>query len=384
MRILHTSDWHVGATLRGRSRAEEHRQVLEEIVCVAEEQAIDLVIVAGDVFHHAAPGPESEDIVYKALLRLVEDDRQVVLVAGNHDNPKRIEAIRPLLGRVGIHASGLVRRREDCGVLRIKTRSGEKSCVVLMPFLSQRGIVRADDLMGSQAGDQVQMYANRFRRIVSHLCAGFQEDTVNLVVSHTAVVGGKTGGGEREAHTVFDYYVPPQSFPVSTHYVALGHLHRAQQVLGPGNIRYSGAPIQVDFSEDTNDPCVLVVEAEAERPARVEEVPLSSHRRLLRLRGTREDLMEQRDSVGDAYLRIDVEEKPTPGLAEEIREAFPNAVDVRVIHEAAESNRKSSIDASRSPREVFGEYLKEHDIEAEDLLELFDELMEEELETTTA
>ena len=106
MRILHTADWHVGATLRGRSRADEHREVLAEIVAIAEERDVDLAIVAGDLFHHPAPGPESEQIVYEALLKLARDDRQVVLVAGNHDNPARVEAIRPLLGMAGIHAAG--------------------------------------------------------------------------------------------------------------------------------------------------------------------------------------------------------------------------------------------------------------------------------------
>ena len=277
MRILHTSDWHVGVTMRGRSRAEEHRRVLAEIAVIAEEREADLVIVAGDLFHHAAPGPESEEIVYDSLLKLAKGERQVVLLAGNHDNPKRIEAIRPLLGRVGINASGLPRQPGDGGMVTIETRRGEKACAALIPFLSQRGIVKADDLMGSEAGDHVQQYAERIRRIVSHLCEGFEDDAVNLVVSHLTVVGGKMGGGEREAHTVFDYQVTPQSFPANAHYAALGHLHRAQRVPGPGQIRYSGAPIQVDFSEDMNEPCVLMVEAEAGRPAQVEEVALSSH-----------------------------------------------------------------------------------------------------------
>ena len=227
----------------------------------------------------------------------------------------------------------------------------------------------------------MQKYADRFRRIVSHLCEGFEDDAVNLVVGHLTVVGGKAGGGEREAHTIFDYYVAPQSFPTNAHYVALGHLHRAQRVPGPGQIRYSGAPIQVDFSEDVNDPCVLMVDAEAGRPTRVEDVALSSHRRLLRLRGTREALMERRDSVGDAYLRIEVEERPAPGLADEIREAFPNAVDVRVVHEVDEAVTTPPIDVGKSPRGLFSQYLGEYDLEDEDLLKLFDELIEEELET---
>ena len=387
MRILHTSDWHVGVAMRGRSRADEHRQVLGEIVGIAEEREADLVVVAGDVFHHAAPGPESEDIVYEALLKLAQDGRQVVLAAGNHDNPRRIEAIRPLLGRVGIHAVGLIRRRDQGGTLKLETRGGEKVRAALIPFMSQRGIVKAEDLMASEAGDHVQKYAARYRRIVSHLCEGFEGDAVNLVVSHATVVGGKMGGGEREAHTVLEYPVPPQSFPTDAQYVALGHLHRAQRVPGPGHIRYSGSPIQVDFGEDENVPCVLMVEVEAGRPARVDEASLSSPRRLRRLRGTREDLMRQSDSVGDAYLRIDIDERPSPGLADEIREAFPNAVEVRVVYEADEPDDRERLDLARvgqSPRALFARYLEERDVEGEELLKLFDELLEEELETDKA
>ena len=99
MRILHTSDWHVGVTMRGRSRAEEHRQVLDEIVGVAEKQEADLVIVAGDVFHHAAPGPESEDIVYDALLKLAEDaiadDRRDVSPFKVAGHPPLVEDVLP-------------------------------------------------------------------------------------------------------------------------------------------------------------------------------------------------------------------------------------------------------------------------------------------------
>ena len=159
-------------------------------------------------------------------------------------------------------------------MVKIETRNGERAHAVLLPFLSQRGIVKADDLMSGEAGDHVQQYAERIRRILSHLCEGFEDDAVNLVVSHLTVVGGRMGGGEREAHTIFDYLVPPQVFPTNAHYTALGHLHRAQRVPGPGQIRYSGAPIQVDFSEEKNDPCVLLVEAEAGRPAQTEEAQL--------------------------------------------------------------------------------------------------------------
>ena len=90
MRFLHTGDWHVGKTLRGRSRADEHRAALAEIADIADDRQVDAVLVAGDLFDTAAPGPESEEIVYDSLLRLARD-RTVVTIAGNHDNANRFK-----------------------------------------------------------------------------------------------------------------------------------------------------------------------------------------------------------------------------------------------------------------------------------------------------
>src|SRR5213596_2801936 len=102
MKLLHTSDWHVGKLLRGRSRADEHREVLAEIAGIAAAEEVDAVLVAGDLFDTAAPSPESEEIVYRALLGLAATGATVVVVAGNHDNPRRLSAVAPLLelGRV--------------------------------------------------------------------------------------------------------------------------------------------------------------------------------------------------------------------------------------------------------------------------------------------
>jgi exonuclease SbcD len=221
MKILHTADWHVGAALRGRKRLDEHREVLEEVVRLADEQDVDLVIVAGDLFHHAAPAPDAEQVVYEALLGLAQEKRQVAVIAGNHDSPSRLEAVRPLLGLASITTVGHIRRPENGGTVAVTTRKGELVRIAMLPFLSQRGIVRADDLMSGDAAEHTQKYAERCRIIINYLCSGFVDDAVNLLLGHLTVVGGKAGGGEREAHSIFDYHVPPQVFPVEAHYVVL-------------------------------------------------------------------------------------------------------------------------------------------------------------------
>src|SRR6185295_20193303 len=142
MRILHTADWHVGKTLRGRSRATEHREVLGEIVALTAARRVDLVLIAGDLFDSAAPTPEAEKIVYDALIGLAAAGAEIAIVAGNHDSPHRLEAVRPLLELTSVHTAPTLMRPEDGGVRRISTRRAGTATLALLPFLSQRAIVR--------------------------------------------------------------------------------------------------------------------------------------------------------------------------------------------------------------------------------------------------
>jgi len=387
VKILHTADWHVGKTLRGRSRAAEHAAVLAEIAAVAEAQAVDLALVVGDVFDTGAPTPESESIAYQALLALAATGAQVVVVSGNHDNERRLQAVAPLLalGRVVTRAS--FASAGEGGVVRGVSRAGEPWQLAVVPFLSQRFVVRAADLLSGEAADHTGTYGERVGRIVAALCAGFCAESVNLVAAHLMVAGGMLGGGERTAQTIFDYAVSPAVFPPSAHYVALGHLHRAQVVPGACPIRYSGSPLALDFGETADAKSVTVVEAAPGRPAVAKEVALSSGRALGVAAGTLDELrLVAAGGPRDAWLKVVVREQPRVGLAEEVRELFPDAVDVAVdapvpagVGAAAAGERPSR--AGRSPGELFAEYLAEGGrADADALVALFNGLMAEELE----
>lgn len=378
MRILHTSDWHVGRTIRGRSRADEHRAVLAEIAAIARSEEADLVLVAGDLFDSAAPLPESEHIVWSALLALGEV-ADVVLVAGNHDNPSRLAAVKPLLDLTNVHVRAFPAPPDQGGVLQLRTRAGQEAMVALLPFLSQRSIVKADELMTMDAAQHVGQYTERCRRIVSQLTAPFRPGAVNVVLTHLTVVGGTLGGGERSAHTVFDYFVPPQIFPPSAHYVALGHLHRAQQIPGPCPIWYCGSPLQLDFGETGQDKFVLIVDADADTPAQVRRVPLTRGRRLRTLTGTLEELAGHPPDE-DSYLRVVAHEPARAGLAEEVRALFPNAVEVVVAATTGPADDRgdwSVASLHRSPDELLGEYLAEVGSDDPQLRALFRELLED-------
>ena len=234
MKFLHTSDWHVGKNLRGRSRIDEQRAVLGEIVDITRREQPDAVLIAGDLYDSSVPSADAQSLVVRTLLALRDTGAEVLVIAGNHDHPKTFDAYRPLMAAVGINMLGSFLPPTGGGVTTFHARStGEKANVALLPFLSQRYVVRAADLIDATAADNAASYDQRVRDIVNALATAFTDDAVNVVMSHLTVVGGVLGGGERSAQSIFEYYVNANAFPPETHYVALGHLHRRQTMPAP-------------------------------------------------------------------------------------------------------------------------------------------------------
>jgi exonuclease SbcD len=377
MKILHTSDWHVGKVLKGQGRVDEHIRVLGELVTIAEEERPDLVVVAGDLFETAVPTPESTRIVTRALTALRRTGAAVVAIAGNHDNGAALDALRGWAEAAGITLRGSVRSAADA-VVAGETGDGQPWRVVALPFVSQRWAVRAVDMFGMTGAEANQTYADHLRRLLGRLTESFTADAVNLITAHLTVVGAKGGGGEREAHTIQAYAVPATLFPVSAHYVALGHLHRRQGVPGPCPIHYSGSPLAVDFGEQDNVPGVLVVEATPTTPARVREVPITSARPLRTVHGTLAEL--ERVETDEAWLRVYIAEKPRAGLREQVQELLPNALEIRIdpaMLSDVDNTAPAATRAERSPRELFGDYLAEAGHDDPAVRALFDRLYAE-------
>ncbi len=367
MKVLHTADWHVGRTIRGLSREEEHRAVLGEIATLAEAEKVDLILITGDIFDASTPSPSAEGIVYRALLALAEVG-PVVIVAGNHDNPSRLRAVAPLLrlGRVQVGAGV-----ERDGVLEFPDLATR---VVMVPFISKKGIVRAEQILSLDSTELRGEYSERVQQVIASLCSGLAADSVNILAGHLMVHGGQTGGGERAVH-LFDYAIPTASFPSHFQYVALGHLHRPQKIAAPMPLWYAGSPLQLDFGEGEDRKAVLLVTAEPGLPARVETRYLQAGRRLRTLRGKLDQIREI--EVGDDFLRIDLDEPLRVGLLEEVREVFPNAVDIRLLSPARTGAGSAPTRIGRPPSELFADYLSGRGIDDERLNALFAELVAE-------
>jgi exonuclease SbcD len=378
LRILHTSDWHVGKVLKGQSRAADHIAAINGLVDVAKAEQPDLVIVAGDLYDTATPTADSTKIVTRGLSALRRTGADVVVIGGNHDNGKALDALRPWADAAGITVRGAIGKPEE-HLLAGRTRDGEEWCLVALPFISQRYAVRASEMFELSAAELNQSYGHHIGELINKLAQGFGTGTVNLLTAHLTVIGATMGGGEREAHTIMGYAVPASVFPSSLHYAALGHLHRAQGVAGPCPIRYSGSPLPIDFGEEENLVTAAVVDVTAATAARVREIALPVATPLRTVRGTLAQLSTL--DTGEAWLRVYVQEAPRAGLREQVQELLPKALEVRIdpklLPGPGAGGTPERARAGRSAGELFADYLGQRGHADEATVALFHRLHDE-------
>ena len=292
VRILHTSDWHVGKTLRGASRLDEHRAVLAEIATIAAEEQ------RRPRARHRRPLRVGRAAARRATRRLGRAARAAGDRRARHRDrrqPRQPVRARRVVARVRRGRHHAARPRDPPGAavassISPRTQASGAS-VVLLPFVSQRYAIRTEQMLELDAAQAAGLYAERMRLLIAALSEGFRPDTINLVAAHCFVRGGTLGGGERDAQTIFDYSVEALHFPKNANYIALGHLHRTQRMAAPAPAWYAGSPIQVDFGEEQDVKHVLLVEAEAGVPARVDRARADDARgRCARSAGTLAEL----------------------------------------------------------------------------------------------
>jgi DNA repair protein SbcD/Mre11 len=381
VKLLHTSDWHVGKTLKGHHRLDEQAGVLGEIVALAREHEVDAVLIAGDIYENAAPTADAQRLVVRTLLQLARSGIEVIAIAGNHDHAGTFEAYRPLMGVAGIRLFGQIRSADRGGAYRFTARStGEEAVVALLPFLSQRYAVHAARLITNTPAENVGAYDQMIRDLLGNLTAPFSDQTVNLIMAHLTCTGGLLGGGERAAQSIMEYHVPAAIFPVEAHYVALGHLHRRQRIAAPTPVHYSGAPLAVDFGEQANTNVVCLIEVTPDTPAKVTDVPITTGRKLRTVIGTVSDVLADPSSYGDDYLRVWVRQATYAGMREELLSALPNALEIRIDPKFSLNPHRGTERAERAtktPAQLFADYCASAGVADPRVSRLFDELHDE-------
>jgi len=364
MRILHTSDWHIGKRLGRHDRMREHRDVLEEVERIADERAVDLVLVSGDVWDRPIPPMDALALGLETLIRLGER-RPVVAVAGNHDSPELFETLAPLLRGRGVHLIGDIKRPDE-GALLGPEELGVGVVVAGFPFLREGRVV---DFM-RDAGEWYRAYADRVVAIAGRyndaLVARAGTDAVPILMAHFMVGGVKVDRsaprGERELHIGDAYAATAQAIPAGPQYVAMGHIHAPQKVPGaPVPAEYAGSLLALDFGEAGERKRVVIVEASPGQLAIAESVPLTSGRPLVRVSDTWDAIEARAGELAESFLDLTVHTSGADStLAERAREAFPYLVKVRALRPTTDGAERP-VKGHRAWDELYADfYRREH------------------------
>jgi DNA repair protein SbcD/Mre11 len=331
IRILHTSDWHLGKRLERFSRHEEQIAIMDEIIGIAEQEKVDVVVVAGDLFDTFNPPAESLDLFYKSLKRLTGNGkRPVIAIAGNHDMPERIEAPDPLARECGIifagfpdsriHAfsieEGFSLSQSDAGFIELQLPGKPPLRVLLTPYANElrlrKGLLKEDS-----EEELRQLLGNSWSEIAEKHC---DKLGVNILVAHLLFMNeGEEMPEEPEDERPINHVGGAQAIytsliPDKIQYVALGHLHRRQLVSGTNcPVIYSGSPICYSFSEAGQQKQVVIIDLEPGKKAEYKYVNLKSGKKLERKRfdqleeaenwlNSNQDSLVELTLVSDSYL----------------------------------------------------------------------------------
>lgn len=377
MRILHTADWHLGKVLKGRERTPEIRQALQALLELVRSERIELVLVAGDLFDRSVVSTEAEFAAFEFFLGLRELGVPALVIAGNHDSRDRLEALSPLLSLTGATVFGNLRFAEQGGVVEAL---GAR--VALLPFLSERRLVKAGDLLQGDSADWKRTYGHSLELILRNLATGFSAD-LNLLMAHLTVEGGQLGGGEFTFHTTNSYAIPKSAFPLSLSYVALGHLHRQQQVSEAPVAWYAGSLIQLDFGESENsNQGALIVELEPGQQPQIHPIRARWGRPLKTFRLSRETLDRRWEEIRafPGYSKIVIEGPGNAALRERLFKELPDLLEVEFHSPEVEVKDPTPVDTENLDWvEAYAEYRRTTTAKeaSPELLEAFRQVYEE-------
>jgi len=299
MRILHTSDWHLGKSLEQVGRINEQKEFIDWLYNKVEELDIELVLIAGDIYDTYNPPAAAEELFYDAVDRLSEKGkRAVIVISGNHDNPERLCAASPLAYKNGIILLGypasdpseympkaVSKIFEESGTssitlvdsgpgwLELKIAGCPHNAVIItLPYPSE---ARLEEILSVEADESLlqKAYSEKIGSIFETLSKKYRDDTVNLVLAHIFLMGGSTSDSERTLQVGGAMTVSPDVLPQKAHYAALGHLHRPQQIKSaPCPAFYAGSPLSYSFSEAEYSKAVYVIDAKPGQAADVTPV----------------------------------------------------------------------------------------------------------------
>ena len=374
MRFIHTSDWHIGKNLEGHSRLEEQEKFCNDFIKIVETNNIDMVIIAGDVYDTSNPPAGAETLFYKTICKLADNgNRCVLVIAGNHDNPERLSAITPLAKEQGIIILGyplssttklkyngyeIVEAKEGYMKLDIK---GEKVCVITLPYPSEKRL--NDAIRGVESEEELQKtYSSKIGDIFRKLEENFEEDSINIAVSHLFVCGGDSSDSERQIQLGGSLVVDKHDLPQKSQYTALGHLHKPQKVSERLNVYYSGSPLQYSVKENMYAKGANIIEIHAKENPVITPIYFNNYKpiEIFKCDGIEEALKvceENKDRDIWSYFEIKTEEVISQDNIKKMKSYLKDIVEIKPI--ITSEYEENNIDVKeKSMAQLFNDFYK--------------------------
>ncbi|MCG6881956.1 MAG: exonuclease SbcCD subunit D C-terminal domain-containing protein [Deltaproteobacteria bacterium] len=340
MKILHTSDWHLGRSLYGRKRYDEFTAFLNWLGDTIESENIDALLVAGDVFDTSVPSNRAQELYYRFICRIADSCcRHIVIIAGNHDSPSFLNAPKELLRALNVYVVGaMTEHPEDEVIVLNDDQRNPEAIICAVPYLRDRDIRTVepgesiDDRNAKLAFGLMNHYAD-VCAIADQKQARFKKDGYGHVpivaMGHLFTAGGETvdGDGVRELYVGSLAHVGKDAFPSSIDYLALGHLHIPQCVGNNERFRYCGSPIPMGYGEATQDKKVVVARFNSTTPV-IQEIRIPCFQPLERIVGSLDEINAKIGQLKQAGCRAWLEIEYTGAdLVGNLRELLEESLD---------------------------------------------------------
>ncbi|MBW8016192.1 MAG: exonuclease subunit SbcD [Planctomycetes bacterium] len=342
MKVLHTSDWHLGRSLYGRKRYDEFTAFLDWLSGTIETEGIEVLLVAGDIFDTSTPSNRAQELYYRFLCKVSGSCcRHIVVIAGNHDSPSFLNAPKELLRALNVYVVGtMTENSEDEVIILNDDQKRPEAIVCAVPYLRDKDIRTVEP--GETIEDKNAKLIDGLRTHYLEVCAiaeqkqssfkvNGQPDIPIIAMGHLFTSGGKTidGDGVRELYVGSLAHMGKDVFPSTIDYLALGHLHIPQCVGGSKHIRYCGSPIPMGYGEATQGKKVIVVEFNSTTPS-IQELQVPCFQPLERIVGSLDDILTRLEQLkhdkSNAWLEIEYTGRDIVGnLQEMLNEVLANS-----------------------------------------------------------
>lgn len=402
MKILHTSDWHLGRSLYGRKRYDEFAQFLGWLGTTIEAENVDALLVAGDVFDTSTPSNRAQELYYNFLCTVSRSCcRHVVIIAGNHDSPSFLNAPKEILKALNVHVVGSITDTPEDEIIVLRDRSQKPEAIVCaVPYLRDKDIrvVEAGETIKDKNEKLIEGLTNHYGTvcdIAEKKRADFKKDSEVdipiIAMGHLFTVGGKTvdGDGVRELYVGSLAHVAADRFPPSIDYFALGHLHVPQRVGNTDHLRYCGSPIPMGYGEARQNKRVIIVDFNSTMPD-VRDIQVPCFQPLERIVGSLDEIesrIEELKGQGSfAWLEIDYTGTSIVGNLREVMEEaiLGSSMEIRriknrqVMENATLALEENETLDDLTVNDIFERCLDDHDVpqeEREELVTAYNEIV---------